>query len=73
MNFDFESVILTDLGMSSLSNKRVTKILRKVRAITFTENYGKLRIRGGSLARARLFGQESGNFSRVSMCRKNAI
>ena len=25
----------------------VTKILRKIRATTFTENYGKLRVRGG--------------------------
>ena len=26
----------------------VTKILRKIRATTFTENYGKLRVRGMS-------------------------
>ena len=25
----------------------VIKILRKIRATTFTENYGKLRVRGG--------------------------
>ena len=25
----------------------VTKILRKIRATTFTENYGKLRVMGG--------------------------
>ena len=29
-------------------NYSVTKILRKIRATTFTENYGKLRVRGMS-------------------------
>ena len=30
-------------------NYSVTKILRKIRATTFTENYGKLRVRGMSV------------------------
>ena len=34
------------LSLTFLSIYSVTKILRKIRATTFTENYGKLRVRG---------------------------
>ena len=38
----------------------LTKILRKIRATTFTDNYRKLRVSGmSSLARARLFWKKS--------------